>query len=101
MNRPVLLLVRRLRSGLLMRFRRCSLLALVPILLCCSSLWAQGQAPTLSVSGSGSTFDQSSGSYYGSYNQTPFTLDAAHPSPPPTDNFQITGSFNGSGATIH
>ena len=87
-------------SRRLLCLRRCGLLALISIFFGCPALWAQGQFPTLVVSGSGSTTDQTTGDYYGSYNSTPFTLDATHPSPPPTDNFTVTGSFSNSRATV-
>jgi Putative Ig domain len=69
-------------------------------IFCCSAVRAQ-TAPTLVVTGSGSTSSQFSGDYYGSYDSNPFTLSAAQPSVTPADNFNITGSFASSSATIH
>jgi hypothetical protein len=77
-----------------------TLRALVPMLIGCSAMWAQGPAPTLVVSGTGSTSFDASGSYYGTHTSTPFILNAANPSVPPADNFNVTGSFSGSAATI-
>jgi hypothetical protein len=75
--------------------------AFVSFLFGCLTAWAQSTAPTLVVTGTGSTSNQFSGDYYGSYGSTPFTLSAAQPSVTPADNFNIRGSFASSSATIH
>src|ERR1017187_9249150 len=75
------------------------LLALVPVLIGCSTLWAQG--PTLVVTGTGSTSHDFTGSYYGDHGSTSFTISAAHPSVTPADNFNVSGSFGSSSVTIH
>lgn len=75
------------------------LLALVPLLFGCSAMWAQ--TPTLVVTGTGGTTHDFTGSYYGDHGGTPFTISAAQPSVPPADNFNITGSFASTSATIH
>ena len=59
--------------GIGMRTRR--LLALVPVLIGCSAIWAQG--PTLVVSGTGGTTHDFTGSYYGDHGGTPFTISGA------------------------
>jgi hypothetical protein len=93
--------VRVLDEGVQKSVRIRRLLPPIPVLLGWSALWAQGSAPTLVVSGTGGTNFDFAGSYYGDHTSTPFVLDAAHPSVPPADNFNITGSFGGSSATIH
>ncbi len=75
-------------------------LVVVGLLVGCSAMWAQ-TAPTLVVTGTGSTSSQLSGDYYGSYDSNPFTLSAAQPSVTPADNFNVTGSFASSSATLH
>ena len=42
-------------------------LALVPVLLACSALWAQGPPPTLVVTGTGGTTHDFTGSFYGDH----------------------------------
>ena len=83
------------RKGLRTR----GLLSLLPLLLGCSAMSAQ--TATLVVTGSGGTTHDFTGSYYGDHGGTPFTISAAQPSVPPADNFNITGSFASSSATIH
>lgn len=83
------------------RMRTARFLAVVPILVGCPALLAQGSTPILTVTGSGSTSWGFSGSYYGGWGSTPFVLDAAHSTVPGSNNFIVSGSFGSTSATIH
>ena len=66
----------------------------------CAAALAQGQAPTLQVSGTGSTYWCGWNNFYGCTGPTTtFPLDAAHPSAPSAGTFTVGGAF-GSPSTV-